>query len=572
MTGSAEDFQFGVHGIRIGEGQMLTLPGPGSVTAVVGANNVGKSTFLANIEQILKSPTLTRETAPCVVSEITSPWGGTPDDMVAWLRANARVEVREDGYTHVTRAQHAHRLDHASIWRGHLTPQHITPWFVAVQRPSQRIEMCNGVGQLASIGDPPTHPLHVLRVDDAARLKVQSLAEKIFGIKLYLDTLSGNLLYRIGEPGLPAPAVDGVTAEYARAVAQLPPLQEQGDGIRSTLGLLIPLITDSTPLTLIDEPEAFLHPPQARIIGSAIGKLVKENNSQVILATHDKNVLQGLIESGAPVSIIHLTRVGNVAAAKLLNVEDVTALWQDVTLRYGDALDGLFHSAVIITESDRDSHFYAAAIDAEHTEKSPDSPAHNLMFLSSNGKQNMAQYVSRLNALGVNTVTCPDLDILNDPKKMQILVEAHQGDWAKLESDYNKATAEFLGVPRPPKAEHVAVDVAAIFAANTDEDLTEGLAERVTDAVKLYKTGWRGLKKFGVLAFAADKAAANRLLDALDSLGIVVVRVGELENFLTTTSAPKGPGWLPVAFGENAHKTTAAAEHARRLLTGAGIT
>jgi energy-coupling factor transporter ATP-binding protein EcfA2 len=570
MTGTADDFRFGLHGIRIGDGEMLPLPGPGSVTAVVGANNVGKSTLLLHIEQILISQSLTRSAAPRVVTEIESPWGGTTDDMVAWLQANGRFEER-DGNTQINRAKIAHRLSFAVSWRGNFpTSVNMTQWFVKTQRPSARIEICQATKQLASIGDPPTHPLHVLRVNEVARNRVERLAEKIFGISLYLDTLSGNLQYRIGDPGLPIPALNNVTAEYAQAVAALPGLHEQGDGIRSTLGLLVPLITDNFPLTLIDEPEAFLHPPQARIVGNEIGKLVNGNKSQVILATHDKNMLQGLIESGAPVSIIHLTRTGNIAEAKQLNVDDVAALWKDVTLRYGDALDGLFHSAVIITESDRDSHFYAAAIDAEQADQSPDSPAHNLMFLSSNGKQNMAQYVSRLDTLGVRTVSCPDLDILNDPKKLQALVEAHGGEWAKLEHDYKKATAEFLGVPRPPQVQQVEAAIGALFAANTDEDLTEGLARNITDAVKLAKTGWRELKAYGFPAFKADKAAATRLLGALDGLGIVTVKVGELEGFLTTKSAPKGPGWLPIAFEENAHMSPAAAEHARRLLKAAG--
>lgn len=56
---------------------MLPLPGPGSVTAVVGANNVGKTTLLNNIVQILRSQSLARSDAPCVVTEMLSPWGGT---------------------------------------------------------------------------------------------------------------------------------------------------------------------------------------------------------------------------------------------------------------------------------------------------------------------------------------------------------------------------------------------------------------------------------------------------------------------------------------------------------------
>ncbi|WP_255790628.1 AAA family ATPase [Mycobacteroides abscessus] len=570
-TGNADAFQFGLHGIRIGQGDMLQLPGPGSVTAVVGANNVGKSTLLNNIFQILQSQSLTRSEAPCVVSEILSPWGGTTEDMLAWLQVNARFENR-NGRPQINRKQKAYEVSTVAAWRrDSATPMHLAPWFVSHQRPAERIEVCQGTGQLATIGDPPTHPMHVLRTDENARLRAHELAEKIFGIDLYLDVLASNLYYRIGDPGLPTPGVNEVTTEYARAVAALPMLNDQGDGIRSTLGLLIPLITDNMPLTLIDEPEAFLHPPQAKIVGREIGKIVQERQSQVVLATHDKNMLLGLIESGAPVSIIHLTRTDEGPAAKQLKVDDVKALWEDITLRYGDALNGLFHSAVILTEGDRDSHFYAAAIDVEHTDTSPDSPAHNLMFIGSNGKQNLAKYVERLDALGVRTVSCPDLDILNDAKKLRALVEAHRGDWSQIESDYNKATAEFHGVPKPPTAESVKAAIEAIFAQNVDEVLTEGLAGSIVHAAKLSKTGWGELKSYGTLAFKADKTAAGRLLDALDCMGIVTVRVGVLENFLTTKSAPKGPGWLPIAFAEGAHKTTAAREQARRLLTAAGV-
>lgn len=569
--GNADNFEFAIKGIRIGDGDMLPIPGRGSVTAIVGANNVGKSTALVQIEQILRSETLLRTSEPRVVTEIENPWGGSVHDMIAWLRQHGR-DTEVDSRPHINRAREAHRLDHIEGVRRHYpTPFNLTAWFVKSQRPTERVEVCNGTGQLATIGDPPTHPLHVFRIDENARGRLNGLSERIFGIELYLDALSGNLVYRLGNPGLPPPAIDAITTEYANAVAQLPRLETQGDGLRSTLGLLMPLITDNMPLTLIDEPEAFLHPPQARIVGSEIGKLVVDNNSQVILSTHDKNLLQGLTESGAPVSIIHLSRTGDTASAKLLDVAGVKALWQDVTLRYGDALDGLFHSAVILTEADRDSHFYAAAVDAEQGKTSPQSPAHNMMFLSSNGKQNMAQYITRLTALGVRTISSPDLDVINDSNKLRALVEAHGGDWTQIEPDYKKATAEFLSAPKPPKAARVEADIAGIFSAHSDEDLTERLSSDVTDAVKLPKTGWRELKKYGFSAFKADKAAATRLLDALDSLGIVTVRVGELENFLTTTSAPKGPGWLPVAFNEKAHQSASAGEHARRLLQAAGV-
>jgi hypothetical protein len=120
----------------------------------------------------------------------------------------------------------------------------------------------------------------------------------------------------------------------------------------------------------------------------------------------------------------------------------------------------------------------------------------------------------------------------------------------------------------------VKTNLDAIFAgANPAENvLTEPLAKAVKEAVRIPSTKWNLLKQYGSTAFNQDKAAAKRLLDALDRLGIVGVRVGVLEKFVTTVSPPKGPEFLPVAFAENAHTDTPATDHASRLLKAAGIT
>ena len=85
-------------------------------------------------------------------------------------------------------------------------------------------------------------------------------------------------------------------------------------------------------------------------------------------------MLVGLVESGEPVTIVHLTRIDDETTATLLSSDDVAELWKDVTLRYGDALDGFFHRAVIVTESDRDSRFYHASIDSSKMRRSRSRP------------------------------------------------------------------------------------------------------------------------------------------------------------------------------------------------------
>lgn len=492
--------------------------------------------------------------------------------MEAWLRASCRVDESGTEIT-VTRRGRSVSLNAAlNRLRESTTPFNTTEWLVDTRYQSalERVKVTQPTPRLGAISDPPNHPFHVLLVDQDARQKVEALALKLFGIRLCLDTLSGSLNYRVGEPGVAAPPADDLNRGYADAVGKLPGLHDQGDGYKSALGLLIPLVTEISPLTLFDEPEAFLHPPQARIMGNEIAKLAKESQSQVIVATHDKNILQGLVESGAPIDIIHLTRADDTTDAKLLKANDVTQLWTDPMLRYSNALDGLFHAAVIVTEADRDSHFYEAAIDAARTASSPESPAHNLMFLGSNGKQNMARIVALMRKLGVRTVSCPDLDILDDEKVLRGLVEAHGGIWEDLEPIYKKATNEFGGKSSPPAAQDAKRDIDDAFAKHTDEQLTEVLAKAVKKSIT-FVPKWNKLKESGDRAFKADKESATVLLNELDKLGIVAVRVGVLENFLTTTSAAKGPGWLPIAFAAGAHTTTDAAEQAKRLLKAAGI-
>ena len=65
-AGAAENFGFEIRGLRVGDGELLDLPGPGNVIAVVGGNNVGKSTLLRQIKEILQSQTLTRTTTATI--------------------------------------------------------------------------------------------------------------------------------------------------------------------------------------------------------------------------------------------------------------------------------------------------------------------------------------------------------------------------------------------------------------------------------------------------------------------------------------------------------------------------
>ncbi|MBK9599392.1 MAG: ATP-binding protein, partial [Flavobacteriales bacterium] len=132
----------------------------------------------------------------------------------------------------------------------------------------------------------------------------------------------------------------------------MPELQRQGDGMRSFAGVLLHTTVGHESIFLLDEPEAFLHPPQARLLGRMLVE-DKQANRQLFIATHSGDVLKGILDSGSKnVRVVRLRREGNVNIMRQLDNDKITELWGDPLLRYSDILDGLFHEKVIITEGD----------------------------------------------------------------------------------------------------------------------------------------------------------------------------------------------------------------------------
>src|SRR5690606_15036959 len=112
----------------------------------------------------------------------------------------------------------------------------------------QRLDMSQPAGRRGDFTEPASNPLHRLEDDPALLAELSRIAQDAFQQPLLLDQLSGNLMLRVGVPSVQAPPVDAVTPEYRRAVAELRPLHEQGDGMRSMLGLLLPVIASTYPV------------------------------------------------------------------------------------------------------------------------------------------------------------------------------------------------------------------------------------------------------------------------------------------------------------------------------------
>lgn len=140
---------------------------------------------------------------------------------------------------------------------------------------------------------------------------------------------------------------------------------------------------------IVDEPEAFLHPPQATALGRSLGEIVIENSQQLILATHDRNLLAGLLESEVPLSVVRVDR-NQSPLAKQLTADRLKEVWKQPALRYSNVLDGLFHRLVVLVEADADGRFYSAALDILFLEGKTTVPSSDVLFVPCGGISGMA--------------------------------------------------------------------------------------------------------------------------------------------------------------------------------------
>jgi hypothetical protein len=159
----------------------------------------------------------------------------------------------------------------------------------------------------------PEHPALWLELDDAPWPRIQAIFEKTFEQTIQINMLQGayfgfNVVPR--EEVSKAPTFLS-SRDYYEWINSYPPLESQGDGMRSFTGALLSILVHPRNIVLMDEPEAFLHPPQAKRLAETIAEET-DNSSQVFLATHDVEIVRALLDSASErVIIVRITRHDN---------------------------------------------------------------------------------------------------------------------------------------------------------------------------------------------------------------------------------------------------------------------
>ena len=570
-SGDAANFGVSIRSINLKNGDQIELQ-PSGVTAIVGANNAGKSTILKETSELLPHGPAQHSNSKISVASLSIARKGSREDFMAWVAKNLKFVTRNgiSGFLH-PEVGLFEPYDIASTWESHgESLGQLAPILALYGNAQGRFNIGGSIEKRELLDDPPQHPLHYLEDSKSLFQRINQVSRDVFGPALTLDTLGRTIRLRIGQLGSEMPRLDEITPEFRSEMAALRPLDEQGDGMRSLMGQLLPVVTGAYRIILLDEPEAFLHPPQAHALGVELGKLSVENGVQILIATHDRALLTGLLDSQVDVSVVRLARHDGTPTARRLDAQQLRSLWSDPVLKYTNVLDGLFHRLVVVAEAEGDCAYLSAALDCEGRSEGP-LPRNEVLFVPTGGKDGIPKVCKALTGVGVPTVAAPDLDVLSDQSKLRILVESLGGEWTSdLQQLWKEATEGIRGSREPATVDQVLRAINNALESRKGEKYSAEIKEDVEAQMRTSESPWSQVKRHGLSMFKGqERTAVNSLLERLDSIGLVLVREGELERLAPDVAVRKGPGWLPAALRQKEQCNNATQAHVDRILGSA---
>jgi hypothetical protein len=532
-------FRWCVTDVTFSDGSEIAIPKDG-IVLLVGPNNVGKSRALRDMSEMAQSPVSPGTTIKDIKFQVYN-----LGELADWMRQSLPRYKRDGQDVYQVQDQRVGLQDLQERAEGHGL-RFLAPNLVLYADGSTRLHAGHSTATINFDTDEFRHPLHRLHQNLQLEKELDARSREALQTGVVLDRWKGSLLtLLIGEK----PADDfteGVPSDaYRDKLKELKPLEDHGDGIKAYLGLLLTVIAGRQQIILIDEPEAFLHPPQSRRLGRVLAE--RAMSLQVIVATHSSDFLRGALEGSGPTTIIRITREGNVNHAAALRDSDVAKLWADPLLRYSNILDGLFHDAVILCESDSDCRYYQAVLDALG------GAGLDLLFTHCSTKDRFPKIIDALDAVRVPVVAVSDFDVLRDEAKLRQIVASLGGDFGTIARDL-AVVRSGLASQRPLLKLNLIAELNRRLRELPDQ-INEKQAHDLRGVVKA-ESGWDMAKRAGIEALPqGDSAdAGRRLLDRLKDIGLLVVPVGELERFAPEVSG-HGPPWVVEVLERGLHKS-----------------
>lgn len=501
----------------------------GPILILVGPNGSGKSSVLNELEAwshgdgelgpVLETVEVAHPTEPGDVQDFLEQFSVPPDEN----------HPRRDDHIWVGHTRYGHRSPRFELQTNLSTVQNWAKngavnslrrhmFAFAFVKLNGRTRFALSEEQAGGDLSAPSNHLQRLLVDDAMRREVRDLSKQALERFLTIDPTSMRMIrLRLNQEEPPSDLVErglGPDSLVYHRGGRL--IADESDGVQAYAGLVTAVAGDRASVFLVDEPEAFLHPPLARRAGKDLVRLAARSNGTLVASTHSPHFLSGCVESGQPLQVVRLTFESATPTARSLEDSALRELLRDPLLRSTGVLDAIFHRCAVICEADGDRAFYDE-INRRIQEADAAMGVRDGIFLNAQNKTTERRLVKPLRQLGIPAAAIVDLDF----------IKQKGNDW--------RYTMEAIGIPPGEMAKLRALrdDILKTFL---DKGERPG--------------GGDWIKKDGISCIGEEgRLKMRKLLDILGQYGFFLVPGGELENWLPHLGVTVAKDrWVPKLF------------------------
>lgn len=543
-----------IESITLKNDQTINL---GKISILVGANNVGKSQTLRDIQQRMQSGLPSKFV---LLKEIKFRKPATFEDLFSNLSVSDSQhsigQKRIVGINNNMTGQDSFEINFKHSKRQFEQQPNldwvlgnISKFKVSHLDSSTRLNLIKTTSSFNPDIEDPSNILQNLFVKKENEELLKKAFSEAFGMEVMLD-YSGlkDFCLRVAKefpviPEDPRKAYP-ITKEFNK-------IDNQGDGFRSFVGIVLSLLFSKDRIVLLDEPEAFLHPAQSRYLGKWIADNSDKLSGQIIISTHNSNFLSGLLQSDKRVDIFRLNRNDDNTTFKLIPPDATENLTKSPMLSSQRVLEAIFHKAVIVCEADADRIVYQTVSTLHQNNQ-------EVLFVYSHNKQTLKDVASLLIATQIPVGVISDIDLLNDETDFKNLFRAVTQTEATPELlAKRKAIADSVDNSSEQQAlEKLKENIAEFHEQLTKNEHTYGGAKGALNRIRKETSKWIFPKKKGIEGFDTEiRPKVLELIDELNKQNIFIIPVGELEGWMDLGTTRKN-NWIVKALNEIFAKKT----------------
>lgn len=356
--------------------------------------------------------------------------------------------------------------------------------------------------------------------------KLQEAFKSTFDMDIRLDYSSG-LEIRLAVSKIFEEIPEDIRKAYP-LMKKYPSIEIQGDGFRSFVAVVMTLLLSKDKVVLLDEPEAFLHPEQARRLGKWISDHTESFPCQIIISTHNSNFLSGLLSGKQSADIYRLNRVDDITSFTKITSDATRNLSDSPILSSQRVLEAIFARGVVVCESDGDRIVYNTVAIREHNNQ-------EILFIHAHNKQTIKDVVELLIKASIPVVGVVDIDILNSSSDLSLALLAFNAE-AKITdiiATQNEIVAKLESASEELLLQEIKEKISELLDQLSSGDHTLSGAKSALVRIKKESSKWSDLKINGVASLDEPfRSKAQEIINYSKTLGLFIVPVGELESWI----------------------------------------